>query len=513
MSGTFPLGPEATPNWPAGYVPSAAEWSMWWSNKLDHDDAVLSGGPWLSLSGGTMTGPLNLHAMPVNPDEAATKAYVDQFTPVAGPFLSLSGGTMTGVLTLAVTPTGAMDAVTKSYADGIGSTSSNALAIAQAALPRTGGTMTGPLILGGDPVNPLASATKQYVDRFVPLWGATMSGTLATSSGADLYSGRNIYATNAFYANSYNGWEWAFVVDAATGSKFQSYRSSWYDEWNGTNGDRTWNSPGGSLMTLTGGGTLFVINGMNLGGSGIVYTAYGTHRFAFGWNGNINCYIDNSYQGDVAMAAWVTNTFFTKGGGTITGSVGVQGSLGVNGNISSGGTISGVNLQLMDTGYYLGGGGSGRIHQYAPNWYWDWTAASGEMSWMANGLRMWSQRRSDNLAWNDGGAVGGYGAYQILSDERAKRDIEPAGVGLAEVMGIRPIKFQRIPKGDAPSRTEIGFSAQQLRSVIPDAVSVLGIELPDGDSDSLGMTAEPIIAALVNAVQELAQRLAAVENK
>jgi hypothetical protein len=53
----------------------------------------------LDLTGGTMTGPLNLAADPTTNLQAATKHYVDNAPPSGGPYLPLAGGTMTGALT------------------------------------------------------------------------------------------------------------------------------------------------------------------------------------------------------------------------------------------------------------------------------------------------------------------------------------------------------------------------------------------------------------------------------
>jgi len=51
-----------SPAWAAGYVPSAAEWNRWWSQKLDITDPIVAGGLYLPLAGGTMTGNLMLTA-------------------------------------------------------------------------------------------------------------------------------------------------------------------------------------------------------------------------------------------------------------------------------------------------------------------------------------------------------------------------------------------------------------------------------------------------------------------
>jgi hypothetical protein len=60
------------------------------------DSAISSlNGSWLSLGGGTMTGPLNLDTDPASANQAATKHYADQ---LAQAQLPLAGGTVTGPL-------------------------------------------------------------------------------------------------------------------------------------------------------------------------------------------------------------------------------------------------------------------------------------------------------------------------------------------------------------------------------------------------------------------------------
>jgi hypothetical protein len=80
----------------------------------------------VSVTGGTMTGPLILSANPSVGLGAATKAYVDSNITAVGNFAStmvpLAGGTMTGMLTLSGNPVGNLDAVTKQYVDTLTNT-------------------------------------------------------------------------------------------------------------------------------------------------------------------------------------------------------------------------------------------------------------------------------------------------------------------------------------------------------------------------------------------------------
>jgi hypothetical protein len=111
----------------------------------------------LSLSGGAMTGILQLAVDPVNVLDATTKQYTDTK-------VSLSGGNMSGALYLAGDPTANLGAATKQYAD--------------TKVSLSGGVMTGILQLVSDPVNALDAATKQYADTKVSLSGGIMTGIL-----------------------------------------------------------------------------------------------------------------------------------------------------------------------------------------------------------------------------------------------------------------------------------------------------------------------------------------------
>lgn len=156
----------------------------------------------LNLSGGTMTGTLDMGSHfitdlldPVNPQDAATKAYVDG---TSGAFLPLAGGTMLGVINMGnhkitnlTDPTNAQDAATKIYVD----TGLNNY------LPLAGGTMGGVINMNSnkitnvtDPTNAQDAATKAYVDSVAT--GLNIQGACYAGSTANL---------TATYANGAGG--------------------------------------------------------------------------------------------------------------------------------------------------------------------------------------------------------------------------------------------------------------------------------------------------------------------
>jgi hypothetical protein len=75
-------------------------------------DANTLGGDW------NVGGKFTLSADPVDAMAAATKGYVDAHVPAGGPFLSLAGGTMQGPIDLAADPVAAAEAANKNYVDG-----------------------------------------------------------------------------------------------------------------------------------------------------------------------------------------------------------------------------------------------------------------------------------------------------------------------------------------------------------------------------------------------------------
>jgi hypothetical protein len=179
----------------------------------------------LSLTGGSMTGYLTLHAAPVSNFHAANKKWVDDT------FLKLSGGSITGnvafgsgALTLAADPTTSLHAVTKQYVDNKSSflaatvTFADAISVTGTAsaaslvssgestldsLVVTNGASLGGLSLNSNVITDVANpvldtdaANKQWsVATFLSLAGGTMTGdlTLAGAPTEDLHPATKLY--------------------------------------------------------------------------------------------------------------------------------------------------------------------------------------------------------------------------------------------------------------------------------------------------------------------------------
>jgi endosialidase-like protein len=93
----------------------------------------------------------------------------------------------------------------------------------------------------------------------------------------------------------------------------------------------------------------------------------------------------------------------------------------------------------------------------------------------------------------------GGGSWSNASDLRLKNIDREYSKGLQEVIKLRPIEFHYKPdnaRGYSPEREEIGFVAQEVQEVFPEAVT-------EGDDGYLDMNVHAINVAMVNAMKEM----------
>jgi hypothetical protein len=88
------------------------------------------------------------------------------------------------------------------------------------------------------------------------------------------------------------------------------------------------------------------------------------------------------------------------------------------------------------------------------------------------------------------------GAYSSSSDSRIKKNIEPITYGLNAILKLRPVKFTFIQN----DQKQIGFIAQEVRSVIPELVS--GIEGDINKGEILSVSYPNMVSVLTKALQE-----------
>jgi hypothetical protein len=136
-----------------------------------------------------MLGQLTLVSPPVNPTDAASKAYVDAtLSGVTTGYVAKAGDTMTGLLTLpGIAITNPLHAATKAYVDSTTSAADNLRVL------KAGDNMSGFLFLHATPTQNMHAATKQYVDLLVPAIsdrvlraGDTMTGFLTLNDNPQL---------------------------------------------------------------------------------------------------------------------------------------------------------------------------------------------------------------------------------------------------------------------------------------------------------------------------------------
>jgi len=106
-------------------------------------------------------------------------------------------------------------------------------------------------------------------------------------------------------------------------------------------------------------------------------------------------------------------------------------------------------------------------------------------------------------------------AWQFASDKRLKENIEDLDYGIDALKQIKARRFSFV--GDTV--TNIGFIAQELKEIIPEAVS--GDEIPYEDTDtpqekaskSMGVGKDNLIPVLVKALQEAIEKIEILEAK
>ena len=145
----------------------------------------------------------------------------------------------------------------------------------------------------------------------------------------------------------------------------------------------------------------------------------------------------------------------------------------------------------------------------------------GTSAWyrMNDVVRLWDAINGDLVTVTNAGRVrfATYGAgtlqtdasgnVSVSSDERLKTIDGVFTRGLADIEKISPISYHwNVRSGLDQSTQYSGFSAQNVQTAIPEAVGV-------GSNGYLTLQDRPLLAALVNAVKEIAQRVNGMTEK
>lgn len=100
---------------------------------------------------------------------------------------------------------------------------------------------------------------------------------------------------------------------------------------------------------------------------------------------------------------------------------------------------------------------------------------------------------------------------QSASDARFKENIVNAAEGLGVISALRPVRFDiKEGSGVSAKTNQLGFIAQEVKAVFPDAVDVWG-ESDDPENPYLSLGSTALIPVLVKAIQELKAELDAAK--
>lgn len=187
-----------------------------------------------------------------------------------------------------------------------------------------------------------------------------------------------------------------------------------------------------------------------------------------------------------------------------TGGVSVPGAapagwINADGNIWAGGTISATGWMYAErlAGGNMGGGG---------------TLNSGN-----GGNEIAFGWNSSNLQFNVDDVLGWVSLQDASSDSRIKTNIATATEdALATLQGVELFEFDmpnRVNPEEASRHFDMGFIAQQLREVMPDAVVESPADKQFSDPGQLSLNLLSILARCVGAIKQLSAKVAALETE
>lgn len=111
-----------------------------------------------------------------------------------------------------------------------------------------------------------------------------------------------------------------------------------------------------------------------------------------------------------------------------------------------------------------------------------------------------------SLLFQVNGTAGGTSAYQVVSDARLKKNVQPISGGLSLITRLNPISYDWRSTDErgvgkslnlAVGEKQLGFIAQEVEKVVPEAVSK-----PKGSDGVYSLKQENLIPLLVAAIKE-----------
>jgi len=117
------------------------------------------------------------------------------------------------------------------------------------------------------------------------------------------------------------------------------------------------------------------------------------------------------------------------------------------------------------------------------------------------------------IAYKPGG-----GTWTDISDARLKHEVQEYKSGLAEIVKLRPVRYRHNGRGNTTDDGNVytGLIAQEAQEVMPELVGRMSARLDKTDgheTELLTVDATPLIFALIGAVRELSEKVAALEAR
>jgi len=246
---------------------------------------------------------------------------------------------------------------------------------------------------------------------------------------------------------------------------------------------------------------------MRIDSSGNVGIGTSTPKNTLDVNGDISCsagnafdsnlyysggwkFIGNGYGGFIKLAdgsGAITFNLTSSSNGSGSGASATPNErmrIDSSGNLLVGTTSATGHFTLKQSSNNYGGGFALVRQDTTDNWQFRVDGSS---------TLLFGYNSSDRGSFNSG-----TGAYTALSDRNKKKDFEDSTIGLSAVMQLKPTLYRMIDEEETSDK-HLGFIAQEVKEVIPPAY----VELGDENNKFIGLDYQPIVSALVKAIQEL----------
>lgn len=335
---------------------------------------------------------------------------------------------------------------------------------------------------------------------------APFTGPIArfsTGGAYDLWIGGTYWGGNELYIRTRNGdlgtmnpWRRLWTNGDPTITAASDFRAPIFYDSNDTN---RYIDPNGTS----------VINGLSVGAQ--------TWRDNITWNAGVNILINGEcsfdmYSGQFGVWNSSTTSWSIRApweGQVEIGQAGNRGLYIYGTSTASSDFRAPIFFDSNNTAFYLDIASTCNINSLVTNG--SSTFSFSDLYFYTNNYYNWRDWGGWGGNWfnrNGGDMIGYfYALYAItgsISDIRFKKEVTDLPYGLAEVLALNPIKYKYdLPKENMLARDDdffLGFSAQQVQSLIPEAVhQVMG---DDTQPDTLAITYNEIIPVLVNAVKE-----------